>query len=123
MIFAGDDVLQIQRIIEFESVPAVVESIYLPGSIFGGLTLEALQANQGPLYGFFERLYGISMIRAEEELSAVAADEQTAGALVVKAGHPLLQVDRVAFTYGDKPIEVRRGLYLTSDYYYHNSLN
>ncbi|MFY1975981.1 GntR family transcriptional regulator, partial [Achromobacter dolens] len=35
----------------------------------------------------------------------------------------LLQVDRVSYTYGDRPMEIRRGLYLTDRYHYRNSLN
>jgi GntR family transcriptional regulator len=31
-------------------------------------------------------------------------------------------VDRVAYTYGDKPVEWRRGLCLTDGYSYYNDL-
>ena len=38
-------------------------------------------------------------------------------------GTPLLCVDRVAFTYGDKPVEWRRGLCVTEGFSYFNELN
>jgi len=100
-----------------------LEEISLPGTAFKGLTLEMLSANRAPLYGFLESEFGVSMIRAEEKLRAVAASSEAATALAVSPGAPLLQVDRISFTYGDRPMELRRGLYLTDRYHYRNSLN
>jgi len=42
--------------------------------------------------------------------------------LKVQPGTPLLSVERVAFTYGDRPVELRRALYATTNYHYHNEL-
>jgi GntR family transcriptional regulator len=63
------------------------------------------------------------MIRAEEKIRAVAADNVTAGLLKVAEGCPLLSVERLSHTYGDKPIELRRGLYNTASHFYRNDLN
>jgi GntR family transcriptional regulator len=63
------------------------------------------------------------MIRAEEKIRAVAADAQSAQLLQVAPGAPLLSVERLAYTYGDKPVELRRGLYNTAEHYYRNELN
>jgi GntR family transcriptional regulator len=41
----------------------------------------------------------------------------------VAKGAPLLCVDRIAFTYGDKPVEWRRGLCLTAGFSYYNELS
>jgi len=41
----------------------------------------------------------------------------------VAEGTPLLSVERLSFTYGDKPVELRRGLYRTDRHYYRNALN
>jgi GntR family transcriptional regulator len=51
------------------------------------------------------------MIRATEKIRAVAA-EPAADLLRVPAGFPLLSVERVSYTYGDRPVEVRRGWYV-----------
>jgi GntR family transcriptional regulator len=32
-------------------------------------------------------------------------------------------VERLSFTYGDKPVELRRGLYRTEGFHYRNELN
>ena len=43
--------------------------------------------------------------------------------LKLPEGTPLLSVERVAYTYDDKPVEWRRGLCSTADHYYLNTLN
>ena len=43
-----------------------------------------------------------------------------AALLKVAPGTPLLSVERLAFTYGDQPVELRRGLYRTDRHYYRN---
>jgi GntR family transcriptional regulator len=63
------------------------------------------------------------MIRATEKIRAVSADEGAAELLNIPLHTPLLSVERVSFTYGDKPVEVRRGLYLTDRYHYQNELS
>ncbi|WP_459617853.1 GntR family transcriptional regulator [Bordetella sp. 2513F-2] len=119
----GEAVVSIRRLLSMNNVPTVVDDIWLPGNVFRGLTFELLSANKAPLYGLFESEFGVSMVRADEKLRAVAASAEIAGLLDVAAGTPLLQVDRISYTYGDRPMEVRRGLYLTDRYHYRNSLN
>ncbi len=74
------------------------------------------------MYSFYEEAYGLRMIRAEERIRAVAAEAGAAGHLRVPPGTPLLCVDRIAFTYGDMPVEWRRGLCLTDGFSYFNEL-
>jgi GntR family transcriptional regulator len=62
------------------------------------------------------------MIRATEKVKAVIADTDSARLLSVELGTPLLSVERVSFSYGDRPIEVRRSLYLTAAHHYQNEL-
>jgi GntR family transcriptional regulator len=71
----------------------------------------------------FELEFGVRMVRAEEKLKAVAADVQQAALLAVPAGAPLLSVERVAYTYNDVPMELRRGLYRTETRHYRNDLS
>jgi GntR family transcriptional regulator len=41
----------------------------------------------------------------------------------VEPGTPLLLVERTSFTYGDRPVEVRRGTCLTLAHHYRNALS
>ena len=103
--------------------PVVLDEIWLPGTLFKGLTAERLADYKGPMYGMFEAEFGVRMIRAEEKIRALAADAGSAQLLDVAAGFPLLSVERLSFTYGDKPVELRRGLYNTEQHFYRNELN
>ena len=119
---AGSEVVEIDRVMHFGDKPVVYEQIILPAASFKELNLATLQ-KQLPLYGLFESEFGVSMIRAEEQLYAVAASDKVPQLLGVPEGYPLLAINRIAYTYGDKPIEIRKGMYLTKDYFYRNSLN
>ena len=101
----------------------MLDDIWLPGPLFKGLTAERLSGWRGPMYGLFEAEFGVRMIRAEEKVRAVAASADDALLLAVPVGAPLLSVERLSYTYGDKPVEVRRGLYNTASYHYRNELN
>ena len=118
----GDPIVIVRRLLEFSEKPVVVDEIYLPGEIFAGLTLEVLKESQSSLYSLFEGKFGVRMIRAEERLRAVAADRASAELLHVAEGSPLLSVERISYSYGDRPVEWRRGLYSTAEHCYLNEL-
>ena len=119
----GDALLQVRRVLAFGGTPAILEDLWLPGAAFKGLTLETLAEDKGPMYALFETQFGVRMVRATETLKAVTADAPTAKLLAIQLGHPLLSVERLAYTYDDVPMELRRGLYLTETRHYHNELN
>lgn len=119
----GDPIIIVRRVLQFSGKPVVVDEIYLPGEIFPGLSLDVLKDYQGSLYSLFESHFHVPMIRAEERIRAVAADRGTAELLGVAEGSPLLSVERVTHSYGDKPVEWRRGLYSTAEHCYYNQLN
>jgi len=120
---AGDPVVQVRRVLSFEGQPVVFDDIWLPGALFKGLTAERLSDYRGPMYFLFETEFGVRMLRADEKIRAVAADEAAAAQLGVAPGEPLLCVERLSLTYGDKPVELRRGLYNTAHHHYRNVLN
>jgi GntR family transcriptional regulator len=120
---ASDSAVQVRRVLSFKDQPVVLDDIWLPGALFKGLTAERLSEYRGPLYGLFESEFGVRMIRAEEKIRAVAADAAAAEPLALAPGAPLLSVERLSMTYGDKPVELRRGLYNTATHYYRNELS
>lgn len=119
---SGDAVVVVRRLMLFDGRPTVLDEIWLQGALFKGLTAERLSEYKGPLYGLFESEFGVRMLHATEKLRAVAADAEVAPLLLVAVGTPLLSVDRVSLTYGDRPVEVRRGLYVTTRHHYQNEL-
>ncbi len=118
----GESVVEIRRVLSTAEAPVVLDDIWLPSALFKGLTAERLSQYKGPMYALFESEFGVRMIRATERIRAVAADAD-AELLGVTAGTPLLSVERLSFTYGDVPVEFRRGLYRTDTHHYRNELN
>jgi GntR family transcriptional regulator len=124
---AGEPAVQVRRLLlagpAERAAPVVLDDIWLPGVLFKGLTAERLAAWRGPMYRLFEAEFSVQMIRAEEKLRAVAAAAEEATLLAVAPGTPLLLVERLSMTYGDRPVELRRGLYHTATHHYRNQLS
>lgn len=119
----GDAVLQVRRVLSFAGVPTILEDLWLPGGPFKGLTAERLSDYHGPTYALFEVEFGVRMVRAEERIRAVVPDAAQCELLKISTGTPLLSVERIACTYNDVPMELRRGLYRTDTHHYRNELN
>lgn len=117
-----DLVSEITRILSFNGKPEVLEKIYLPTEMFPDVTVVKLSTYKGTLYGWFESEYNLRMIRAVEKIRAVKANAAVISLMEVGESEPLLFVERISYTYADKPVEVRHGWYLTADYYYQNEL-
>ncbi len=118
----GDTVIFVRRLLMFGAAPLVLDDIWLPGALFKGLTAERLGQHHGSMYALFESQFGTRMIRADERLRARAANAVAAKALQVEIGAPLLLVERVSFTYGERPVELRLGLCRTEQHHYRNTL-
>lgn len=118
----GDTVLQIRRVLSFGGTPIILEDIWLPAAPFKGLTAERLTNYEGPMYALFETEFNVSMVRAEEKIRAIPALDIHEQLLKAKQGSPLLSVERIAFTYRNEPMELRRGCYRTETHHYYNLL-
>jgi len=118
-----DSIIRIDRVQSSAGRPIVFEEIWLPEARFKGLNLEMLNAWPGPMYAFYESKYATHMVRAEEKIKAILADLELARYLQVSEGAALLSIERVAFTYGNKPVEIRRARYDTDGQHYDNKLN
>ena len=121
-IRTGEAVIVLRRILEYLGDPVVLDEITLPASLFKGLTRARYESYPGSTYSFFETQFGVRMVRAEERITAIAADPASAAILRIPAHTPLLAVERVAYTYGDRPVEWRRGLCTTKKHHYLNVL-
>jgi GntR family transcriptional regulator len=118
----GESAVQVRRLLLNGATPVVLDDIWLPGTAFKGLTVERLEAWRGPMYRLFEVEFAVHMIRAEEKIRAVSAAAEEAALLQLPLATPLLSVERLSYTYGDRPVELRRGLYQTTAHHYRNEL-
>jgi len=118
----SDSVYVVKRVLNFDGSPRIFDEIWLPAQQYKGLTLDRLQQWDSTLYGFLESSFNVRMLRATEHIKAVSAEPEQAGILRVEEGTPLLLVERLSMTYADKPVELRRGWYLTDRFSYRNEL-
>ncbi len=118
----GSSVYKIKRVLTFARKPLILDEIYISTIPFKGLNAEMINQKKGSLYRLYESNYGIQMLNADEKIKAVSAEAEVSKLLNIKKGHPLLGIERVSYTYGNKPIEWRLGLCLTDEYHYQTEL-
>lgn len=119
----GTRIIAIQRVLLFANEPVILDDIILEAKHFRGLSASQIEAHNGSLYSLYAAEYGISMVRADEQISAVAATEAQSQCLGIAPGYPLLKLVRTAFTYGDEPREWRLGYCVTANHHYANQLD
>lgn len=120
---SGENVMYVRRLLLFSGVASILEDLWLPAHAFRRLDADQLTRYRGPSYALFEEQFGIRMVRAEEKIKAVLPSPEQAEVLGLAPSTPLLQVERVAYTYSDQPMELRRGLYRTESRHYQNTLS
>jgi GntR family transcriptional regulator len=121
-----DKAFLIERTLAFEgsgSKPVVFETIWLRAELFTGLTAERMSSYKGAMYALFESEFGVRMIRAEEQVRAVAASAKLALAMGLTEGEPLLQATRTSYSYKQQAVELRQAWYVTQDFYYWSELD
>ena len=118
----GDAVLHARRVLSFAGTPTILEDIWLPAAPFKGLTADRLAKDEGPMYALFETEFNVRMVRAEEQIRAKPAVDGLELLLKVPQGTALLSVERIAYTYKDVPMELRRAYYRTDTHHYQNTL-
>lgn len=100
-------VFDIETVLALDGEPVILDRMRVPVHLFPDLTPSAFARREGTVYGFFQDRYGITIVRADEFITAVAADARTAGLLKVPVGAPLLRIVRTSYTYKDVPVDSR----------------
>lgn len=102
-------VVQIERLRTANSQPMALETSHLPARLCPGLADG--DGLSGSLYQLVRTRYGIEMVRARQSLEAVTATRSEAVRLGVKAGSPLLSIERISYDRSGRPVEYVRSLY------------
>ncbi len=118
----GERVVRIRRVRAFDQVPAIAERISVPAALFPGLESLSRAAVPNMLYEFYEAEHGVTVAAARERLRATGADEESAVALGLAVGAPLLEIDRVALDMQRRAVEWRVSLCDTRAVYYESRL-
>jgi len=113
----GHDVYRLRNVLRVGGIAVVVSDITIPAALFRGLN-EAIARSGSTLYAVYQTHFGINIVRTVEELRAVKASPAVAKVLALRTGDPVLEVRRHAYTFGDRPIEVRTSAVLTRNFFY-----
>lgn len=119
---SGAGAFLVTRVLAISGTNAVYEEVRLPATRFKGLTLETIERHHCMLYSMYESEFGVRILHVDEQLKAVAAEGAAAMRLGVTKGAPLLTIERVAYTYTDNPVELRRSFCNTRDHHYRNRI-
>jgi GntR family transcriptional regulator len=103
----GDAVWRIDNSLSLGGQCIVHDRIVVAASLFKGLTEKRFKERPSTIYNLYQTDHGISVIRAQERARAVAVSGEVGRVLGLRAGMPVLEVHRVAFTFGERPVELR----------------
>ena len=103
----GDPVIRFDNRLLLAGRPVVHDRIAIPSLLFKGLSEKRLLDRPSTIYSLYQTDFGITVLRAQERARAAAADRLTARVLGVAVGLPVLEVHRVALTFGERPVEYR----------------
>jgi GntR family transcriptional regulator len=112
----GTPVIEIVRVRLIEQNPAVLERISLPAAMFPGLEKRAPLPNA--LYTVYQHEYGQNIVAAEERLRADIASREDMRRLGIRAGAPVLRIERVGLGVDGARVELRVSRCNTDSLYY-----
>jgi len=101
-----------------ERGPVSTLDIVLPAKLFPGLTAAAIRNARENLYAVYQDECGVNVIRIEEHIHAALATPAEAKTLKIRAGSPVLRVERIASTYRNLPVEFRTRVFDATRYHY-----
>src|SRR4051812_44219935 len=112
-------VWQLKRLRLADDIPIAIEHAFYPPDI--GLELEKRDLTSIIMYSVFEDELGHAIKEANQTIGASLADAASAKLLGVKAGSPLLSMERLTLSKDERPLELLRSVYLPD--YFRLSIN
>jgi GntR family transcriptional regulator len=106
-IKAGEYVFRMENRLALRGRVVMHDRISISAALFRNLTEKRFVERPSTIYALYQTDFGITVLRAQERARAAPADRATARVLGVAAGAPVMEVHRLALTFGDKPVEYR----------------
>lgn len=104
---AGSSVLALERLRSVGEQPCLLESIVLPLPLFAALADSDTRHWDDLLYPMFQRVCGVVIHRAQDQLSFAQLNAAQAQQLQLPPGHPCARVHRQAFDLANQCVELR----------------
>lgn len=103
----GEPVFRIENKLGLRGRVVVHDKLALSAAMFRNLTEKRFVERPSTVYALYQTDFGITVLRAQERARATAAGATVARVLAVPAASPVMEVHRLALTFGDKPVEYR----------------
>jgi GntR family transcriptional regulator len=114
-----DDVYRLRSTFSLNGGTVGVSDATVPAGLFPKMTKAGVSDGKLTLYALYQSNYNVNVISVSADLAAARAPEDVARLLRVKIGSPVLRIERMAYTYGDVPVERRTTWVNTSDCKFH----
>jgi GntR family transcriptional regulator len=111
-------VIHVRNLLRIDGAPVEVNDIYLSAETFESLDRDTFVNRPGTIYQLYQESFGLNIIHTTERLRAVAVAAPEARLLGLAENDPVLQVDRIAYTYNSEPVEYRCSLVNTTGHVY-----
>ena len=95
--------------------------IVVPAHLFPGLDAKVVPDGPSSLYALYQARYGVNIVQVDESVYSVRAGTMVGRILGIDPSEPVLQVDRVGFTFNAMPVELRTTWVHTERYHYHTT--
>lgn len=102
---AHAQVVEVNRMRLIDGDPVIIEKIVVPLALFPDIEKRTPLPNA--LYALYQRQYGLNIVAAEEELHADVLRKDEAKRLGMKAGDPIMHIERVAVALDGTRVEWR----------------
>jgi GntR family transcriptional regulator len=117
----GSEIIYIERTRDIEERKVIFESISLSARRFEAL-LDVPKTLPNTLYQLYQKDFGVTVIVADEHLSAVGAEPMMAKHLLLPVGAPVLRIHRIARDLQGNPVERRLSFVATDGLIYKTRL-
>lgn len=118
----GDAIYRIINVLLMGGNPVILDEINLSKKMYFGMREEDLVARKTTMYGFYQSHFGINVFRVLDRLRGDVANQWSAERLGVEVNTPLLSVVRIAYAFGNRPVEFRKSFIRTDAYEYRNAV-
>ncbi|MGE5615957.1 MAG: GntR family transcriptional regulator [Bacillota bacterium] len=112
------EVFRARNVLRIGETPVVVSDLTVPAYLFPGLSAKMVREHGKTLYAVFQQRFGVTIVRIAEQIKAARADAVACEFLGMRSGEPVLELRRVAYTFNEQPVEVRRSMIDTRSNHY-----
>lgn len=112
-----DKALKMKRVRTLQDIPFAAEDLYLPYERFKGI--EKLSLENRLLYPIYNDEFSTPIVWVDEYLQPGIPDDETAKKLEIEKSTPVICIERIAYTYGDIPVEFRQTIGRGDNFRYH----